>query len=233
MKTDRMLVFVTAVILAGSVPLFADATNKYDLRVLAQRHLPGCQFRVDATGKTESLVSATGEVLELATAARDHPQPTNGVIGYWFSPNMSFLSRQQPKVATPEEAVGLVQLMHALWRGPAFVQQKIYSTRPFDGGWVIQVEHNFTNHPESVQAIQPYELLVDEAGRVVQFRERCYFYQGSAVVYTNTVISVYEREIKRNRGRDYPEVLFEELRTAWEKEKEQKSVTPQKTRSKE
>src|SRR6266571_243632 len=145
MKTDYTLLFVTAAILAGSVPLFADTTNKYDLRVLAQRHLPGCQFRVDATGKTEALVSATGEVLELATAARDHPQPANGVIGYWFSPTMSFLSRQKPKVATPEEAVGLVQLMHALWRGPAFVQQKIYNARPFDSGWVIQVEHDFTN----------------------------------------------------------------------------------------
>jgi hypothetical protein len=220
MKTHDTWAFVAAVLLAGSALLFAQATNPYDPRVLAQRYLPGCQLRIASSGKLDALVSATGEVLELATAARDHPQPTNSVVGYWFAPTMDFLSRQQPKAGTPQEAVGLVQLMHALWRGPAFVGQKLYHARAFDGGWVIKVDHDFTNYPSSVQDIMPYELLVDGTGKVLQFRQRCYAYRGSAQAYTNIVISVYQREIQRNGGRDYPEVLFKELDAAWEKEKD-------------
>ena len=80
---------------------------------------------MDAAGEPKALISSTGEVLKLATAAKDHPMPKKNVLGYWFSPTMSFLSRQKPKVTSPEEAVGVVQLLHALWRGPGFVDKKL------------------------------------------------------------------------------------------------------------
>jgi hypothetical protein len=64
----------------------------------------------------------------------------------------------------------------------------------------------------------PYELLVDGAHRVAQMRERCYSFRGSATIYTNTVISVYEREKKIQGGIYYPEVLENELRKVWEQE---------------
>ena len=34
--------------------------------------------------------------------------------------------------------------------------------------------------------------------------------RGNASVYSNTVVSVYEREMKLNRGLNYPEVLEKE-----------------------
>jgi hypothetical protein len=108
------------------------------------------------------------------------------------------------------------------------VQQKLYKARQFRGGWVVEVEHDFANYPSSVQQINPYELLVDSEDRVSQFRQRCYAYRGSAKVYTNTVISVYQRELKRDRGRNYPEHLFEELQSAWEREKNQLNTDLQK-----
>jgi hypothetical protein len=48
-------------------------------------------------------------------------------------------------------------------------------------------------------------------------RQRCYYYRGSAAVYTNTIAPVYEREIKTNHGLNYPEALFKELDEAWKK----------------
>jgi hypothetical protein len=149
------------------------------------------------------------------------------MVGYWLSPTMTFLGRQRPKVTTSEEAVGIVQLLHALTRGPTFVGQKSYAARAIAGGWIVQVEHQFSNRPESVMAISPYELLVNESGRVRQFRQRSYAYLGSATVYTNTLVSVYERELKRDGGRSFPEALFPALRTAWETE--QKTATPSAT----
>jgi len=149
MMTHYSLAFVVAAIFAGSNSLFAEATNKFSVRDLAQRHLPDCRLRVDRTGKVEAVVSPTGEVLEIATSARDHPNPTNGVAGYWFTPTMDFLSKQKPRASTSQEAVGVVQLMHSLWRGPDFIQQKLYAARAFDGGWVVQVEHDFANYPSS------------------------------------------------------------------------------------
>jgi hypothetical protein len=87
----------------------------------------------------------------------------------------------------------------------------------------MQVEHDFARDPKaSVQEVMPYELLIDEAGRVGQFRERCYFYLGSAAVYTNIVTTVYDREVKRDHGLNYPESLEEALRAAWKKEQTEK-----------
>jgi hypothetical protein len=81
------------------------------------------------------------------------------------------------------------------------------------------VEHDFTNYPGRIQAIHPYELVQERGDSVVQVRQRCYAYPGGVRTYTNTIISVYEREIKRNGGRDYPETLEKELREAWKREK--------------
>jgi len=116
------------------------------------------------------------------------------------------------------EATEAIRLLHLIWRGPRFARQKLYQAREFDGGWVVEVDHDFTHYPGSVQAVMPYELLVDDAHRVAQMRERCYFFRGSARTYTNTVISVYEREKKIQGGIYYPEVLEEELRKVWEQE---------------
>lgn len=219
-------VLVAAILPAVLGQVVAASTNEIELQSLARQYVPGCQFRLDGAGEPEALLAPTGEVLELATAAGDQPQPTNGVVGYWFSPTMSFLSRQKIKAATPQAAADVIKLLHALWRGPGFVKQKIYSARQFDGGWEVEVDHDFTRYPGMIQAIHPFELLVDAGQRVVQVRQRCYYYRGSASVYSNTVLSVYEREIKLNRGLDYPEVLLKELSKAWEKEKTQMTIKP-------
>ena len=115
----------------------------------------------------------------------------------------------------------MIQLWHAFWRGPVFVQQKLYEARPFPGGWVVHVDHNFTEYPGNIQYIKPYELLVNGNHRLTQLRERCYQYLGSEAVYTNTVVSVYEREKKIRGGINYPEVLEKELQKAWKRENEQ------------
>jgi hypothetical protein len=183
-------------------------------------------LQLDDAKKPQAIVSGTGESLDLAQAARENPEPSNNVAGYWFSPSMNFLSRQNIKVTTPQQAVGTVRLLHAIWRGPDFVKEKIYNARPIDGGWLVDVDHDFTNYPGNVFVIHPYELLLDSGHNVVQFRERCYDYVGSARVYTNTIISVYEREVKVDGGRNYPEKLFEELRKSWTREKEQMATQP-------
>lgn len=209
---------LVAVLVAGGVRMGAAGTNQLDVRVLAQRLVPGCTQRLDGTGRLEALVSPRGPVLELATAAKDHPSPTNTQVGYWLTPTMDFLGGEAPVAKTPRAAVEVVQLMHLLWRGPGFVGQKRYGARPIEGGWVVEVDHDFDRVPAMVMAVAPYELLVDRAGKVVRFRQRSYHYLGSATVYTNTVMSVYEREIRRDGGRGYPEKLFRELDRAWEQE---------------
>ena len=55
-------------------------------------------------------------------------------------------------------------------------------------------------------------------------RETCLENRGSPSVYSNTVVSVYEREMKLNRGLNYPEVLDKELSKAWENEKAQVTI---------
>lgn len=226
MKNKRLwLLFWVAVILSGLSSLQAETTDKLDFKSLVQQYLPECQVRVDSSGKPQSLMSATGEVLDLTEVPKENPD-SSPMAGYRHSPAMDFLGRQKIKVKTAQEAAGVIQLWHMLWRGPDFVQQKLYEARPFDGGWVIRTEHDFTKYPGRIQQMMPYELLVDRDHRVTQFRERCYYYRGSATVYTNTVISVYEREKNIKGGVNYPEVLEEELRKAWEKEKGQTITKP-------
>ena len=212
MKNGKPVVsFILVAVILPEVlgQVVAETPNKIELQSLVGLHLPGCHFRLDGAGKPEALIAPTGEVLDLTSAAQDNPEPKEA-LGYWYSPSMEFLSSQKIRAATPQEAVGVVKLLHALWRGPDFVQQKIYNARRFDGGWVVEVDHDFAHYPGKIQAIHPYELLMDADQRGVQIRERCYWYRGSASVYSNTVLSVYEREMKLNRGLNYPEVLEKE-----------------------
>ena len=202
-----------------------DPTNGIGLKPLARQYLPGCAFEPPAAARPRALVSATGETLDLLTAARENPEPRKGA-GYWLTPTMTFLSKQHIEVGTSNDAVGVIQLLHVIWRSPDFVKQKTYNALPFDGGWVVEVASSATNLPGNVQALPPYELLVDASQHVVQIRERCYPFIGSARVYDNTVRSVYEREMKLNGGRNYLAVLQQELAKAWEMEKAQKTIKP-------
>jgi len=214
---------LSAFLLAGLQSL-AGATNDVALEVLVSRYLPACHL----DGNRKILKSDAGEILDLAVAAHENPNPRDDVIGYWYSPAMDFLARQKIKAASADQAIGAVQLLHAIAQDPKFVQQKLYKARQIPGGWIVKADHDFANYPGSVQEINPYELLVDSQEEVSQFRQRCYAYRGSAKVYTNTVISVYQREIKRDGGRNYPEHLFEELQSAWEREKNQVNAERQK-----
>jgi hypothetical protein len=198
----------------------AETTNAPSLEQLVTFCVPGCRLQVDDAGKPKALVSADGGVLDLAGATKETPAPRDNVVGYWYAPTMDFLSRQKVEVARPDQAVGAVQLLHAIRYGPDFVKEKIYQARPFEGGWVVGIDHDFTHYPGRIQEMHPYELLVDGAHKLTELRQRCYHYSGSAKIYTNTVISVYEKEVHRNGGRDYPEVLEKALRDAWEKEKD-------------
>ena len=190
-----------------------------EISELVHSHLPACRLQTDAAGNPAALVSQSGEVLDLKAATQENPAPSNHVVGYWFSPSMDFLSRQYLQAPTSEAAADVVRLLHAIWRGPNFVQQKIYQARRVDLGWVVEVEHDFTNYPGRIQATHPYELLLDRGDTVVQLRQRCYAYPGSVRIYTNTIVSVYQREINRDGGLHYPEALEKALRQAWEREK--------------
>jgi hypothetical protein len=214
-----------AVLLTTLALLRGESADKSDLKELVGQYLAHCKIRVDSSGNPQSLVSAAGETLDLAKTAEEVPAPT-AVVGYWYSPTMNFLSRQKIAITTAQDAKGAVKLFHALWRGPGFVQKKIYEARQFDGGWVIEVDHDFRKYPGSIQQIMPYELLVDHDHSLTQLRQRCYHYPGSEAVYTNTVISVYEREKGINGGINYPEALEHELRNAWEREKNRKQTNP-------
>ncbi len=75
-----------------------------------------------------------------------------------------------------------------------------------------------------IRAVQPYELLVDDEERLVQLRQRCYTYLGSASVYSNTVSSVYEEQKSVRGGVNYPEVLRVKLRKAWQEERKEMPV---------
>jgi hypothetical protein len=200
-------------------------TNGIDLKQLAGQYLPGCAFKPPAAQKPRELVAATGETLDLLAAARENPEPRKGA-GYWFTPTMAFLSKQRIEAATSNDAAGVIQLLHVICHGPEFVKQRIYQALPFEGGWVVEVNPQATNRPGIAPPLPPYELLLDAGQHVMQIRERCYPYSGSARVYDNTVRSVYDREMKLNGGRNYAAALQIELARAWEAEKAQRTAKP-------
>ena len=143
---------------------------------------------------------------------------------------MEFLSRQRIPAGSTNDAIGVIKLLHVIWRGPEFVKQRMYEALPFEGGWVVEVGPgvtNLTNRPgKVVLPMQPYELLLDDSQRVVKIQQRSHPYRGSARVYANTVRTVYQREMRLNGGVNYPEMIAKELAQAWELEKAQKPAKP-------
>jgi hypothetical protein len=221
----KTILVIAVMFLAIPFRSAAGATNGIELKQLVKQFLPGCAFEPATAAKPRALVSATGETLGLMSAARENAEPRKGA-GYWLTPTMAFLSKQRIAVGSASDAAGVVQLLHVIWRGPAFVKERIYNAIPFDGGWAVEVSQDSVKYPGVVPAMPPYELLVDASGHLAQIRERCYPYIGSARVYGDTVRSVYEREIKRNGGVNYPQEVVKELAKAWAKEKAQKPANP-------
>jgi hypothetical protein len=220
-----MLLLITAILLSTPVGSVAAGTNGIELKQLVQQYLPGARLQPDAPAKPRALISASGGALDLPTALRENPQPRKKA-GYWVTPTMTFLSRQHMAAATTNDAQGVIQLLHALTRGPSSVKQIIYRASAVDGGWVVEVEPASAKNPEKIPAMTPYELLVDAGRRVAQIRQRCYAYAGSPAVYELTVRTVYEREIKLNGGINFQAMVEKELAKEWEKEKEQKMLQP-------
>ncbi len=127
-KPVAAFILVAAILPEGLGRVAAETTNTIALESLVRQYLPGCQFRLDGAGKAEALIAPTGEALDLTAAARENPEPKEA-LGYWYSPTMEFLSRQKITVATPQDAAGVMKLLHALWRGPDFVKQKLLVSR--------------------------------------------------------------------------------------------------------
>lgn len=219
MKPVLHTAFLAAIIGAISCAIAAE-TNQVQLALLVEKYLPGAKVETGPSGKPQALVTRNGERLDLTEISKEHPTPSRQrEIGYWYTPTMDWLGRQNIRVTTPAEANDVVRLWHNLWRGPSFAPQKLYDAQRFGPTWVVTVDHDFTNYPGNIMVTMPYELVVNEKQILQSFRQRCYGYPGSAQIYTNTIQTVYDREIRLNKGRNYPEVLFEELRQAWEKEK--------------
>jgi hypothetical protein len=219
----KTLVLAAAMLLAIPFRSVAAATNESELKQLVKQYLPGCALQPGA--KPRTLVSASGETLDLMTAGRENVQPRKGA-GYWLTPTMTFLSKQQMPAGSAEEAAAVIKLLHVIEHGPSFVKQKIYFPVSVDGGWVVEVGHDSAKYPGVVPALPPYELLVDAGRHVSQIRERCYPYSVSPRIYGNTVRAVYEREMKLNGGINYSQVVLKELAKAAEAEKAQQTAKP-------
>jgi hypothetical protein len=111
---------------------------------------------------------------------------------------------------------------------PIFAKQKIYDAVPFENGWVVEVGRGVTNaatgYAGVVQAMQPYELLLDAAGRVVQIRERTYPYTGPASNYGDILRTVHTREEQRDGGAHFSAQAEKEMAAAEAKEKAAKAA---------
>lgn len=189
-------------------------TGEIDLRELVATLLPNHRLRLDDQDAPTALVSPESGELKIPAGG----DVEGGPIGYWVSPAMTFLSDARTDVSDAAAAARLIQLLHALCKGPDFVRQKIYRPRAIDNGWLVEVDHDFENFPGMIPFIHPYEILVDEDNRVTSLRQRSNVYLGNAEVYVDTITTVYEREVRVNGGRNYPEVLDEELKQAWARE---------------
>lgn len=155
------------------------------------------------SGQLVALVTRRGERVDLTEVIKEHPTPSSKRdIGYWFTPTMDWLGGQNIRVTTAFEAKDVVRLWHTLWQGPSFAPQKNLRSRRFGLAWVVTVEHDFTNYPGNIRVTRTYELAVNENYVLQSFRQRCFHYPGSAQVYTNTVQTVYDREISLNKGRN-------------------------------
>ena len=214
---------MAAILLCAQFRSVAAETNGIELKSLVQRCLPGARFVPAASAKPRTVIAVSGDSLDIMTALRENPEPRKGA-GYWLTPTMKFLGRQGIAVTNTNDAAAVIQLLHGLTRGPAFVNQNTYRAGAVAGGWVVEVEHDFVKYPEKIPAMPPYELLVDAGQHVTQVRERCYPFLGSPAVYDQTVRAVYEREVKRNGGNDYEKTVEKELAKEWEREKAQKTA---------
>lgn len=217
-------------LLSGQFRLAAATTNGVELRQWVRQYLPDCKLQPDSAAKPRTLVSPTGEVLDLMAATRENPELRKGAEYWKTTLTMNFLSRQRILAGNTNDATGVIKLLHVIWRGPDFVKQRMYEALPFEGGWVVEAKPgaaNLTNRPgNAVLPMQPYELLLDDSLRVVKIQQRSYPYRGSARVYADTVRTVYEREMRLNGGVNYPQMIEKELAKAWELEKAQKTAKP-------
>ena len=191
----------------------ATTSGEVDVRELVAQLLPDHRLRFDGQGTPVALVSPDSEELKLPAA----PDVGIAETGYWTNPAMAFLSEAGPRVSGSVETAQLIQLLHALCHGEHFVRQKIYKPRAIESGWLVEVDHDFENFMGMIPFIHPYEILVDD-NRVTSLRQRSNIYPGSAKVYVDTITTVYEREVQVNGGINYPEVLEEELKSAWARE---------------
>ena len=226
----KTILLVGAMLLSVLFRSGAAATNGVELRQLVRQYLPDCRLQPESAAKPRTLVSPTGEVLDLTAATRENPELRKGAEYWKTTLTMDFLSRQRIPAGTANDATGVIKLLHVIWRGPEFVKQRMYEALPFEGGWVVEAGPgvtNLTKRPgKDVLPMQLYELLLDDSLRVVKIQQRSHPYRGSARVYADTVRTVYEREMRLNGGVNYPQVIEKELATAWELEKAQKTVKP-------
>ncbi len=220
----KTIMLAAALLLAFPLRSAPGATNGIELKQLVKQYLPGCALKPEKAARPRTLVSAAGDQVDLLAALREDPEPKKKKAGYWLTPTMTFLSKQRISLATTNDAVGVIQLFLMLTRGAEFVNEGTYNAIPFEGGWVVEAGRESAKSPV---AVPPYELLVDASQHVTQIRQRCYAFNGSARVYEDTVQAVYEREMKRNGGINYPQEVVKELAKAWEKEKAQKTAHPQ------
>ena len=219
---------IIVVLLAASIGLAAAAPEETELKQLVDKCLPGCQVQCDAEGKPNRVGSPAGEFLDLAGAGRLLP---TGPL-YSSSPAMEFLRRQNLKARSEDEAVSIIKLLDELCWTPS--KMKEYAARAFDGGWVIlgtgepigDAGRGITNYPSLWLYIPPYELLVDAKQNVTRFQIRSYAYPGSASVYSNTVLSVNRTVAMIPNLPHHHMVMCDELRKAWEKEKELQQSLP-------
>jgi len=219
----KVLSLIAAILLSAKFQSVAADTDGNDFRQLVQRCLPGTKVLPDAPSKPLALTSASGDSLDLMIALRENPEPRKGA-GYWSTPTMRYLARQQMTVTNTNQAQDVIHLLEAITRGAGIARENTYRARAVDGGWVVEVSHDLAKNRGDSEAPPPYELLAGASHRVTQIRERCYPFPGSPSVYEQTVRTVYEREIKLNGAVNYEVAVRQELAKEWEKEKAQKMI---------
>jgi hypothetical protein len=64
-----------ALLVATGAQSLAGVTNDLTLEVLLSRYLPACHLELGDDGNRKILKSESGEILDLAVAARENPNP--------------------------------------------------------------------------------------------------------------------------------------------------------------
>jgi hypothetical protein len=107
---------LAAFVVAAGAQSHAGTSNDLALEILVSRYLPACHIELGDGGNRKILRSEPGEILDLAVAGHENPNPREEVIGYWYSPAMDFLGRQKIKAVTANQAISAVQFLHAIAR---------------------------------------------------------------------------------------------------------------------